>query len=386
MWDDYSHCSGITKGLLKNWSDLSIEHGVLYYHDAKLDTIRLVTPECVKPLIFSMVHNHTTGGHMGNNKTYDRLRLHFYWPGMKDDVTLWITRCDKCQLAKPKPRRRAPLHQTLVGVPMERIAADIMSTTTPSQGYDKILVVCDYFTKWAEAYPIKTATAYETADVILTEWMCRYGIPRQFHSDQGGNFKGALLTKLCHTLNIAKTTTTPYRPQSDGLVERMNRSLIGLLRCVTNEARDDWVTQLPMVMMAYRASPHASTRVTPNRMMFGREIETPLTLGFPPKPDKYTKGEMCAVKYVTWVQKALEWSHEKARENLQIAAVRQKRNYDYGTRNSGLKPKQWVVLENHVATNDKLLPRFVGPFIVVRIKDDRTAQILDPGNDKLKVI
>ena len=82
---------------------------------------------------------------------------------------------------------------------------------------------------WVEVYPIPNQEAITVARKLRDELFCRFSLPEQLHSDQGRQFESEILTHLCKFLHIDKTRTTPYHPQSDGLVERFNRTLIQML-------------------------------------------------------------------------------------------------------------------------------------------------------------
>jgi transposase InsO family protein len=161
---------------------------------------------------------------------------------MKRDVMRWCQECYACQQVKSRPGGGCqPLKQEPVGAPFERVAMDIMEPgVVTEKGNRYILVISDYYTKWVEAYPLQNHTAQTVADVMVTEFCCRFGVPQQIHSDQGTEFESKLMKELCTLLQSHKTRTTPYRPQSDGLVERLNRSIIALLTTVVNEHQDDW--------------------------------------------------------------------------------------------------------------------------------------------------
>lgn len=108
--------------------------------------------------------------------------------------------------------------------------------------------------------------------------MCRYGVPRSLHSDQGRNFESSLFKELCRLLQINKSRTSPYRPQSDGLIERFNRTLLSMLSLFVDENQMNWDRLLPYVMMAYRSSVQASTGFTPYKVLFGQEMVLPVDI------------------------------------------------------------------------------------------------------------
>ena len=129
---------------------------------------------------------------------------------------------------------------------MERIAIDILGPLPETPWKNKlILVVGDYFTKWTESYPLPNQEATTVAEKLVNEFICRFGVPRELHSDQGRNFESKVFAEICKLLDIEKTRTTPLHPQSDGQVERFNRTLVEMLRGKIKEDQKDWDLQLP---------------------------------------------------------------------------------------------------------------------------------------------
>lgn len=118
------------------------------------------------------------------------------------------------------------MSQYNVGAPSERVAIDILGPPPESESGNKyLLLVADYFTKWPEAYALPNQEATTVAEVLVREYVCRYGVPLELHSDQGRNFRSNVFKEMCALLGIKKTRTTPLHPQSDGMIERMNRTL-----------------------------------------------------------------------------------------------------------------------------------------------------------------
>ena len=183
-----------------------------------------------------------------------------------------------------------------------------------------ILVLADYFSKWAEAYALKDHTAPTVADVLVKQFVSRFGVPRSLHSDQGREFKSDLIAHLCKLLHIHKTRTVPFNPKSDGLVERDNRTIKQMLTTMVNEVRNDWDDHLPYIMMAYRASVHEVTL-----LMLNHETNLPIDLmiGAPPETP------VCPVHYVQWVREAFEHAFQFVQNNLKTSAEWQKKLYDW---------------------------------------------------------
>ena len=127
------------------------------------------------------------------------------------------------------------------------------------RGNRYVLVVGDYFTKWMEAYPMAIMKAGAVAGILVHHFVSHFGVPDILHTDQGRNFESTLLKEVCKLLGIVKTRNTPYHPQSDGLVERFNRTLLNLLSLAASENEQEWDLHLPMVMPAYRTSVHMSS-------------------------------------------------------------------------------------------------------------------------------
>jgi transposase InsO family protein len=215
-----------------------------------------------------------------------------------------------------------------VGAPLDRVAIDVLGELPEtSNGNRYLIVISDYFTKWVQAHAVPDYTAYTTAEVFVREFATRMGLPRQLHTDQGGNFESTLFKGVCQLLGIHKTRTTPYHPQSDGLVERFNRTLLQMLKGLVDENRDDWDEHVPYVLMAYRSSPQESTQCSPYFMMYGREMTLPIDIlvGTPPGSKR---AYMCETEYTEWLRQTLQQAHAYARDKLQVAAQRQKNRYD----------------------------------------------------------
>ena len=183
-----------------------------------------VIPRALRERVLHEMHNSPTAGHLGTRRSLTAMRTRFYWPRMKKMAMDWCKQCARCAARKPPQRKaRAAMQKYQVGVPMERVAIDVMGPLPASaRGNRYVIVMADYFTKWAEAIATPNQEAKTVADVFVRHFLTKFGVPRIIHTDQGRNFESRLFAETCKLLGIKKTRTTVYHPQSDGMVERFN--------------------------------------------------------------------------------------------------------------------------------------------------------------------
>ena len=296
--------AAVTRTFWSVFEQLTVIDGILNRKpdtNSKFSAPRLIAPRNVRDEIFTFLHTNRTGGHLGIKHTNSSARRRFWWPGMKADVVRWCQHCNLCQHRNLRPGpKRASLFQDRVGAPMERVAFDILSfPDETTEGNSCILVICDYFTKWVEAFDLPDHKAATVAGVLVTEIFLWFGVPRYLHSDQAPEFMSELMSELCTLLEIQRTRTTPYRPQSDELVERFNKTLIDMLAKFCNERHDDWDQHLPYLMCAYHATVNESTKCSPNLLMLGRVTNLPIDLMY--TPERY-ESYRCHIEYVEWVR------------------------------------------------------------------------------------
>eukprot|EP00731_Ephydatia_muelleri_P033154 Em0025g110a len=318
-------------------SHLMLQDGVLYRRWEDVPGkglnkhLQFVLPKALVKTILQECHDSPSGSHLGMTKTLEKIRSRFYWPGQRKDVEDWCKGCEMCASRKsPSTKRRAPLQSDLTGCPLQRVAMDILGPLPlTDRGNKYVLVVGDYFTKWVEAYAMPNMEAGTVAELFVSRFVCQFGVPDVLHTDQGRNFESALLKEVCQLLGVVKTRTTPYHPQSDGLVERFNRTLLNLLSMAASENERDWDLHIPMVMMAYRTSVQESTGCTPFYLMFGLEGRLPADVMF-----RLPSSPMQVNKYAQDMRFRMEQAYQLVRDRLQLQQRRQKALYDRTTNGS----------------------------------------------------
>ena len=285
---------------------------------------QLVVPQSERRAIIHRFHDSLFAGHLGVSWTVLRLHTRVYWPGLRPDVRTYVASCTVCIARKSPCPRRAPMGHVVVGRRWERVAMDLSITSAKGNRY--VLVMVDCFSRWTEACPLPDKTAISVADAFFSNIVCRFGMPSVIHSDQGREFENKVMHELCLLGGSHKTKTTPYHPESDGLVERFNRTLLMMLAMFAGEHKDDWDDLLPPVMMAYWLSVHESTGFSPYRLMFGEECMLPMDIGLPRRqPDL---AEDVLSPYAVWVKDSLEVAFDQVCRHSSQAVRRQKRLYD----------------------------------------------------------
>ena len=197
------------------------------------------------------------------------------------------------------------------------------------------------------AVPMADQKAETIARAFIDNVVSRHGVPVKLLTDQGRNFESELMKEVFKLLGVHKLRTSPYHPQTDGQVERFNRTLKAIISSYVNGHHNDWDLRLPLALFAYRTSVHSSTRVSPFKAVYGRDATTPLVLlGSTEKP----KARLIA-DYFAELEFTLKEVHATVAEKIKKAQTQQKQNYD--ARNTAhqeeiLRPGDIVWLHNTV--------------------------------------
>ncbi|UYV66849.1 K02A2.6-like [Cordylochernes scorpioides] len=373
--------------LRPSWEIISDKSPALKALWAQWDSLRLVVPEVKIPCVLREVHSGASGSHFGVTKTLRKVRERFYWVYCREDVENWCRRCTTCAASKgPQTRSRGKMREYKVGAPFERIAIDVAGPFPVTEDGNKyLLVAMDYFTKWPEVYAIPNQEAATVARVLVDNLICRFGVPLELHSDQGRNFESEIFRELCQVLGIWKTRTTPLHPQSDGMVERFNKTMVEHLSRVVEQNQRDWDRRLPLFLMAYRAAIHETTGQTPAKVMFGRELRLPcdLEFGTPGGPP------VEVTSYVGELRGVLSETHKLVRKKIQLASHRMKTHYDLKANHEGFKENDLVWMFNPKrkrGLSPKLTPMWEGPYKVVKRINDLVYRIQRSSKAKPRVV
>ena len=347
------------------------EEKILHKHNL------IILPELYQTEV--LFRSHDQMGHQGIDKVQQRVLHRFDWRGLRKACERWVNFCLACIQVKDPMKMKFP-HKSFESSEFnEVVQIDHQKICMTESGYNQTLVIIDHFTKLAEAVTCQTASVEETCDHLITHWISRYGCPMTFQSDSGKAFVGDLTKDLMKRSHMAQAHSTTYHPQTNGLVERQNRTLVNMLRVYCSRYMTDWDKYLPQVVGAYNSTQHSTTGISPFIMLTGRERTMPLTFFYPEYEGKRTSPQA----YVKEAIRRQQELNELCRRNTAQAQMRQRKKCDENI----LQAKPYDVgqyvwnFQNVIPPKGtkKLLKKWRGPFMITEVHQQARFYRLSTG-------
>ncbi|XP_055634002.1 uncharacterized protein K02A2.6-like [Toxorhynchites rutilus septentrionalis] len=228
---------------------------------------RLIVPEALRSRVLELAHE----THLGIVSMKRRLRQKVWWPGIDKQVEMLVKKCKSCTIVSaldpPEPLKSTNMPER----PWVDLSADFVG---PLPSGDNLLVIVDYFSRFIEVVVLKQTTASLTVKA-LHETFCRFGMPESLKTDNGPQFRSDEFKNFCNQYGIKLRNSTPYWPQANGEVERVNGMLKKHLK-ISQVEDTDWKWDLRMCVLTYNSTPHSTTGVAPSVLMFGRVMKDKL--------------------------------------------------------------------------------------------------------------
>ena len=288
---------------------------------------RIAVPEGhpVRKAILAHFHDHPLSGHLGTQRTLQRVKRCFTWPQLGRDLYDYVRACHICQTVKPTNAKPAGLLQPYPPPPhpSHTVTLDLITQLPRTRfGNDAVVVFVDHLTKVAHMAPTTTTvTAPKLARIFMHEVIRLHGVPRVLLSDRDPRFTGAFWRELCQQLTVDCRFSTAFHPQTDGLTERMNRTIEQIIRAYVGPTHRDWDAFLDTAEYAYNSAQQESTKHTPFELLYRSNPRHPLEL-FKPSPASTT------APAVAELTQTLEHNLAKARTAILQAQAHQQAQAD----------------------------------------------------------
>ncbi|KAI3762516.1 hypothetical protein L1987_52946 [Smallanthus sonchifolius] len=316
--------------------------------------------------ILDEAHKSRYSIHPGTNKMYQDLKKEYWWPGMKNDVTEYVSKCLTCSLVKAEHQKPCGRMQPLP-IPewkWEEIMMDFI-TMLPrtAKGNDTIWVIVDRLTKSAHFLPIReTSSSEKLAEIFIKEVVRRHGMPLSIVSDRDTRFTSRFWKKFNEAMGTRLNISTAYHPQTDGHSERTIQTLEDMLRACIIDFGGSWDSHLPLAEFSYNISYHSTIGMPPFEMLYGRKCRTPVCWG------EIGQKDFASLEVV----KATSEKFDQIKARMKAAKDRQKSYADKRRRELEFQVGDMVLLKVspwkgiiRFRKRGKLSPRFVGPFKIL---------------------
>ena len=239
---------------------------------------RIVLPPTMRQKALAICHSRGLGGHMGRDRTWQRVRNSFYWKDMKKDVEGFVKECEACACNKHSTHPNvAPLQETdLPSGPLKHIQFDYAGPFQAAQTHPfrYVLQVQDILSRYLQFFPCRDDTAKTAAEMLMNHWICYFGTPRKANSDRGTHFVSETFEALCKTVGIEHRLGAPKHPESQGQCERQNQ-LLAQVRCMCDNDVEKWPEAVYRVAFAHNVAQNRTTGIPPLQMLLGQEPQTP---------------------------------------------------------------------------------------------------------------
>jgi hypothetical protein len=336
-------------------------NGLRYFND------RLWVPSIndLRTTVLKEAHHTRYSIHPGADKMYHNLRQSYFWPGMKKDIHLFVTKCLTCLKVKIEHQKPSGLLEQ-PEIPLwkwEGISMDfITKLPRTSKGFDSIWVIVDRLTKSAHFIPIcENFNVEKLSRIYIQEIVRLHGVPLNIISDRDGRFTSNFWRSLQTAMGTRLNLSTAYHPQTDGQTERTIQTLEDLLRSCVIDFGGSWDSHLPLIEFSYNNSYHASAKMAPFEALYGRKCRSPICW--------HDIGDV----QITGPELIQETTDKviRIRENLTTARSRQKSYADLRRKPLEFFVGDFVLLKVspwkgvvRFGKRGKLSPRYVGPFKV----------------------
>lgn len=343
--------------------------------------------------VLEQCHEGLCGGHFATETTVRKiLQAGLFWPNIFRDSNEYCRNCYQCQAYGKRVvpyTELQPIYPTGV---FEKWGVDFVGPLPVTAKRNEYLIVAtDYLSKWAEAAPVKNCNQKTAADFIYNQVICRYGCPLEIVTDRGSHFVNELLSTLMRKLSVKHRRASPYYPQANGLVEKTNGIIIGIIGKVVLEKRREWDLHVSEALWAYRTAHKNATGFTPFQLAFGLEATVPIELELCSLRTaiKHGMDEAESLKTRVFMLEKLDETRRQALFNYETLQNRRKAKHDTAKKTIKfsrgdliLRVDSWLAKQH----GQKFKPRWLGPYVIHKRYSNGSYQLSTPDGEIMSKI
>ncbi|KAK3889412.1 hypothetical protein Pcinc_006591 [Petrolisthes cinctipes] len=326
------------------------------------ETYRIVVPGSLIETVLRLLHDAPQAGHKGRDACLEEARSRYFWLKMRKDIENHIKKCVSCARNKGTTGPPAPL-QTFPSPakPWDVVAIDVLQLPTSYQGSKYLLTCVDHFSRFVVLAPLQDKSAQSIAHALVNSLFCTYTIPRVLLSDNGTEFRNSVLEEICKLYNIKQVFTVAYHPQSNGMVERVNRKILEVLRHLAGSIQAGWEDWLCQVTACINSSIHSSLGKTPHYIIYGEDKVLPYDILVGRPGPVYNVDD-----YVSVQGHVFATIHHEVRKHMEASRAEHIARQHKFAKKVEIEEGD-VVMVKTPERQSKLSPKFKGPYIVKRV-------------------
>jgi hypothetical protein len=347
---------------------------------------RLVIPKAtgLREKLFRQAHDLL--GHFGGKKSYAAVEGSFFWPKMRKEIeTVYVSSCPDCQRNKSRTSRPAgPLHPLPVpDACFTSIAIDFVGPLPEDEGFNYLATITDRLGADIKLIPCRTdITAPQFAELFFNHWYCDNGAPSDIVTDRDRLFISSFWTTLMELVGIKHKLSTAYHPQTDGSSERTNKTVIQALRFLVDRNQRGWVKALPRIRFYIMNSVNSSTGLS------GFQLKSGYSPRLLPPLARTNRNQPEEIREAQDIIRDIHSAEREAQDNLLAAKIYQAHYADtYRAEEPKIAVGDRVLLDTanlrreHLGKGQgrvaKLMPRWDGPYTVIRAHPESSSYTLD---------
>lgn len=371
------HTTTVPKTFARGLSSFGLRSGVLYKRNfaSSGSNYLLVIPRLLRNEILQACHDEPSAGHFGYARTLARIKQRYYWPKLSATVRQYVRTCRDCQRRKAPPGQPAGLLQPVQvpSLPFQQVGMDLLGPfPTSTTGNKWIIVATDYLTRYAETKALARATALDVAQFFLTRIVLRHGAPTVLITDRGTAFTAQLLQAVLNLSGTSHRKASSYHPQTNGLTERLNKTIADMLSMYVDVEHKAWDAVLPYVTFAYNTAKQETTQMTPFSLLYGRAPSTMLDAML--MPNVFDDQDTPVHEFVRRAEDARALARHRIQQHQLCNAARYNLRHRHAAFAPGDRVWVWTPVRRR-GLSEKLMRRYFGPYTVLRQLSDVTYEV-----------